>query len=145
MSVIVGMAFDRKQFENRIWEKMAGAAFEFYKMKIGDLLGWPEGIYVGKWGREVERLLFQELSIFYHLSEITFKNREKVLEKVKLQIEKKSDGFFKAAITALNRIAVEKPKLNTKLPKKRMEKTDIMSDFLKEVDKAIEIKLGPIK
>jgi len=146
MSVIIGMAFDRKQFENRIWEKMAGAASEYYKARIGSLLGWPESIYVGKWGREVDRLLFQELSIFYHLSETTFKNREKVLEKVKKQVMQKEEGFLKAAITSLNRIAVEKPKLNTKLSNKKLEQIDIMLDFLKEVDKAVETKLdGPIK
>jgi hypothetical protein len=55
MSIIVGMAFDRKEFENRLWEKIAGGCSEYYKARLGELLGWPNSTYVGKWDREVER------------------------------------------------------------------------------------------
>lgn len=145
MALIVGMAFDRKQFENRLWEKIAGAASEYYKMQLGQLLGWPESIYVGKWSRGVERLLFQELAIFYHLSETTFKDRKKVLDKVKQQIASKDEGFLKAAVTSLNRIAVEKPKLNTKFSRKKLDSKKIMLRFLEQVDAAVQVDTkGPL-
>jgi hypothetical protein len=145
MAIIVGMAFDRKEFENRLWEKIAGGCSEYYKARLGELLGWPNSTYVGKWDREVERLLFRELANFYHLTEITFKDRSKVLAKVKSQIETKDGSFLKAAVTALNRIAVDYPKLNTKVNKKKLEQLTIMDDFLKKVDEAIAVEVsGPI-
>jgi len=145
MSVIVGMAFGRKDFENRLWEKIAGGCSEYYKARLGDLLGWPNSKYVGKWDREVERLLFRELANFYHLTETTFKDRSKVLAKVKSQIKAKDSSFLKAAVTALNRIAIEYPKLNTKVNKRKLEQLKLMEDFLKKVDAAIELEIsGPI-
>jgi len=146
MSVIVGMAFNRKEFENRLWEKIAGGCSEYYKHRIAkDLLGWSDMVYVGKWYREVERLLFQELAVFYHLSETTFKDRSKVLEKVKQQIQNKSDGFKATAITTLSRIASQNKKLNKNISKKKLEELDIMGDFLKEVDDAINVKVDTLE
>ena len=145
MSIIIGMAFGRKDFENRLWEKIAGGCSEYYKARLGELLGWPNSTYVGKWDREVERLLFRELANFYHLTETTFKDRSKVLAKVKSQIGAKDSSFLKAVVTALNRIAIEYPKLNTKVNKKKLAQLNIMEDFLKKVDEAIELEIsGPI-
>ena len=145
MSIIVGMAFGRKDFENRLWEKIAGGCSEYYKARLGEILGWPNSTYVGKWDREVERLLFRELANFYHITEITFKDRLKVLAKVKSQIEAKDSSFLKAAVTALNRIAKQYQKLNTKFNKKKLDQSKIMEDFLKKVDEAIELEIdGPI-
>lgn len=90
-------------------------------------------------------MLFRELANFYHLTETTFKDRSKVLTKVKSQIEAKDSSFLKAAVTALNRIAIEYPKLNTKVNKKKLAQLNIMEDFLKKVDEAIELEIsGPI-
>jgi hypothetical protein len=137
MSVIIGMAFNRREFENKLWEKLAGAASEFYKAELGALLGWPKGTYVGKWIKEVDRLLL-EFKTFYDLSEIKgFKDRKKALEKVKKLIAAKESGFMKHASTALGRIAAEK-KLNNSIRKKDLAKSKIMEKFMTLVDKQFE-------
>jgi hypothetical protein len=79
---IFSMAMTREQFEGKLSEFLTGAMGEYLKARVSEIMVGSNK-YTGKWDKEVDRLIRQELVNFYYnqTTKTNFK-REKLLLKV---------------------------------------------------------------
>ena len=91
---IVGMAYSREEFKNKVEEKVGGALYEYLKAAYTKENG--ETKWVAHWTSEVSRLLNTELVVVL-LHTATFKNKEKAAKEVLDSLHKLADNYKKSA------------------------------------------------
>lgn len=126
-SLVFGMAYNRKEYKNKIEEKLVGGIIEFYKTKLALLNGQTR--WVDHWTSEWKRLLGVELeSVLLHAIS-GFSKRIPAIEEAIISV-KESDKTYKTY--AHNTIEKDyKIKVKKKLP------DNVFDDFFAIIDKTI--------
>lgn len=132
------MAMDRNGFENKLSEFLTGACGEYMAARLAKAMGWPDARYVGKWMREVDRLLDIELKKFYNdqKTKSSF-NRKKLFDKCLMETIDRPFAQFTTAASSLRSIA-EKYKLPFKIKKTDFDPEVWLEEFADRAREAIK-------
>lgn len=103
---VIGMAYSRTEFKNKIEEKIGGAFYEYLKAAYTKTNG--ETRWVDHWNSEVDRLLDTELVVVL-LHTATFKNRLKATTEVIIELKKVTNNYKASAKKQLELSYFKKP------------------------------------
>jgi len=117
---VIGMAYSRTDFKNKVEEKIGGALYEYLKATYAKANG--ETKWVTHWNSEVDRLLDTEIVVVI-LHTATFKNKLKAATEVLTELKKVLNNYKSSAKKQLETSYFKKPF------KKEIDEKQIQSFF----------------
>jgi hypothetical protein len=128
---VIGMAYSRSDFKNKIESKVGGAFFEHLKAEYATFNG--ETKWVDHWRKEVDGLVDSQLVVEL-LHTTTFKDKAKACREVLDILKAKTASYMRTA----------KGKLETTYYKRKMKdiSEDVAARFFERVEKVIQETLA---
>ena len=138
MADVLGMAFTRDGFKNRLQEYLTGAFNEFLAAKTGEAIGMTK--YVDHWNSEVDRFLDIEMVVFFETAFVKSlskpQQRKKAYEEIKKHMLRHHSTFLRAGLSHVKRVCKDS-KLDTNIPKAKYKPDEWCAEFWDRADKAI--------
>ena len=91
---IIGMAYSRSDFKNKVEEKIGGALYEYLKAEYAKAN--KETKWIDHWTTEVDRLIDTELVVVF-LHSASFKNKKKAANEVVTLLKKNVKNYKNSA------------------------------------------------
>lgn len=114
---VIGMAYSRTEFKNKVEEKIGGALFEYLKSKY--TTANSETKWVRHWDSEVNRLLDTELVVVL-LHTASFKNKQKAAYEVIDSLKNMVESYRKSARLQLEKNYFRRS-LKVEIPEKKIK------------------------
>jgi hypothetical protein len=131
--LLLGMAYNRETFKDKVEEHVGGALLEFYKATLGQKNEQTE--WVTHWMTEVRSLLDRNLVTVIKHSLRGFRDRQKAMNEVFANLKKKDASYRRSAEAVV--------KKDYKLTKVKVGIGDEdTATFWKQVDDAVKIGLA---
>jgi len=140
MTDVLGMAFTRDGFKNKIQGYLTGALREFLSVKLGEAVGLAKGQYLSHWTNEVNRLLDIEMSSFFDMAELKtsskYEAKLKAYEEAKKHIVQHQHTALQRAMTHVKSVC-EKLGIVPKIHRSKYQPDEWYVEFWKQADAAI--------